>query len=398
MHHLRNHARRGSLTNFWGLSARSRPRQLPQEVMGFLRPPPACLTSEHHQTGPTLVARELQIPEFFGSPRLVQRSSVTSSTLLSRSTIWLDNTDHCGVDGQLSAMEKREAVCHHFQSDGCPPWARAGGPDPDPDVLGDSSTCFSADSGSATLQWKPSATQDPCVGTSSPVMATRVKWLATQASCRRQGELAPKGTKEQHPKALRVKTSCSRDWSSEEMGCWPWDLFEIVPELGQFAPTWERLQCSSIGVDAKACQPILGNLGNSSSGWNAGSCPLSISPQSGTSIPAPWRRVRHSFASKWNPDSASQQRQHQVVCNPWVTALHHRESVSPAGPKCRETQSLGVPQTQTNLPKRTAEWPFCHTSSDIGVCNNCSRHPCLMTHREMETLFRVNNPKELICS
>ena len=126
------------------------------------------------------------------------------------------DTDHCGVDGQLSAMEKWEPVCHHFQATVVHPWHWWEVQILYPDVLGDSSTCFSADSGSATLQWKPTATQDPCVSTSSPVMATRVKWLATPASCRRQGKRAPKATKEQHPKTLRVKTSCKRHWRSEE--------------------------------------------------------------------------------------------------------------------------------------------------------------------------------------
>ena len=90
--------------------------------MGFLGPPPACLTSEHHQTGLTLVAREFWIPEFFGSPRLVQRSPVTSNTLHSWNTICSDNTDHSGVDSQLSAMEKWEAVRHHFQATVVHPW------------------------------------------------------------------------------------------------------------------------------------------------------------------------------------------------------------------------------------------------------------------------------------
>ena len=123
--------------------------------MGFLGPPPACLTSEHHQTGPTLVAREFWMPEFFGSPG--QRSPVTSDTLPSWNTICSDNTDHSGVDIQLSSMEKWEAVRHHFQATVVHPWHGQQVQILHPDVLGDPSTCFSADSGSATLQRKPTA-------------------------------------------------------------------------------------------------------------------------------------------------------------------------------------------------------------------------------------------------
>ena len=130
----------GGLTNFW-VPSRSRPRQLPQEVMGFLRPPPACLTSEHHHTGPTLLAREFRTPEFFGSPRLVRRSSVTSNTLPSWSTVCSDNTDHSSVDRELSAMEKWEQEVQILY----------------PDVLGDSSTCFSANSGSVETHGDPTA-------------------------------------------------------------------------------------------------------------------------------------------------------------------------------------------------------------------------------------------------
>ena len=140
--------------------------------MGFLGPPPACLTSEHYQTGPTLVAREFWILEFFGSPRLVQRSPITSNTLPSWNTICSDNTDHSGVDSFWYGQEVQILY---------------------PDDLGDSSTCFSADSGNATLQRKPTAAQDPCVSTSSPVMATRVKWLATWASDKRTREDGTKG-------------------------------------------------------------------------------------------------------------------------------------------------------------------------------------------------------------
>ena len=43
---------------------------------------------------------------------------------------------------------------------------------------------------SATLQWKPTA---PALA-QAPRKATRVKWLATGANCRRQGKMAPKAT------------------------------------------------------------------------------------------------------------------------------------------------------------------------------------------------------------
>ena len=138
------------------------------------------------QTGPTLVAREFWIPEFFGSPRLVQRSPVTSNTLPSWNTICSDNTDHSGVDSQLSAMKKWETVGHHFQATVVHPWHGQEVQILHPDVLGDPSTCFSTDSGSATLQRKPTAAQDPCVSTSSPVMATNQvaghtgKWQTTR--------------------------------------------------------------------------------------------------------------------------------------------------------------------------------------------------------------------------
>ena len=246
--------------------------------MGFFRPTPACLTSEHHQTGPTLVARELWIPEFFGSPRLVQRSSVTSSTLPSWSTICSDNTDHCGVDGQLSAMEKREAVCHHFQSTVVHSWHGQ-----EVQILG--------------MFWETPAR----VRTSSPVMATRVKWLATPASCRRQSKLAPKATKEQHPTAgqneLQKRLGAVKNGMLAMTSLGSCHSLVTSPQPGRDRSVEERF----LYWCAKTCQPILGKLGNSSSGWNPGRCPLSISPHSGTSIPTPWRRVRHSFAaSKWN--------------------------------------------------------------------------------------------------
>ena len=118
----------GSLTNFSGLPAHSRRRQLPQEAMGFLRPPPACLTSEHHQTGPTLVAREL----WCRSP----------------------TERHGKAGGRLPALP----------SDGCPPLARTEGPDPEPGCSGRLQHLLLC----RPWQRKPSASQHPCVGTSSP--------------------------------------------------------------------------------------------------------------------------------------------------------------------------------------------------------------------------------------
>ena len=209
--------------------------------MGFLGPPPACLTSEHHQTGLTLVAREFWIPEFFGSPRLVQRSPVTSNTLHSWNTICSDNTDHSGVDSQLSAMEKWEAVRHHFQATVCPPLARA--EILHPDVLGDSSTCFSADSGSATLRRKPTTAQDPCVSTSSPVMGHESQVAGHTGKLQMTREAGTKGDEGAAPENTAGQNEWQQRLGQRRKGCWPWDLFEIVLELGQFAPAWERSQC-----------------------------------------------------------------------------------------------------------------------------------------------------------
>ena len=76
-----------------------------------------------------------RVLDTFGSPRLVQRSPVTSNTLPSWNTICSDNTDHSGVDSQLSAG-KVGGRLPPLPSDGCPPLARAGGPDPVPRCFG----------------------------------------------------------------------------------------------------------------------------------------------------------------------------------------------------------------------------------------------------------------------
>ena len=52
-------------------------------------------------------------------------------------------------------------------NDGCPPLALVGGPDPVPGCFR-RLDCFSAESGNTTLQWEPTATQDPCANTNSP--------------------------------------------------------------------------------------------------------------------------------------------------------------------------------------------------------------------------------------
>ena len=122
---------------------------------------------------------------------------------------------------------------------------------------------------------------------------------------------------------------------------------------------------SSIGVDAKACQPIPGNLAKSSSGWNPGRCPLSISPHSGTSIPALWRRVDTLLL----PPNGTRQ-----CCATTTTSSGQQflgDGASPQG-ECQPSwpnmpwDAISRRSANPILPKRTAEWPFAKLRRTLG--------------------------------
>ena len=118
--------------------------------------------------------------------------------------------DHRGVHGQLCSDHFQTTVVSSSH------WQKV--QVLDTDVYRHPCSCFPADPCRTTLQRIPSATQNPRGGASSPVVATRIEWLATPASCGTQGELAPKATQKKHPETLRVETGCGRDrW------CVEWD-------------------------------------------------------------------------------------------------------------------------------------------------------------------------------
>ena len=73
--------------------------------------------------------------------------------------------DHRGVYGKLCAVEQRQTVGDQPLGPGwrSRSWTHPG-------------TCLSADSCSATFQREPTATKNPCVSTSSPVVTTSSGW------------------------------------------------------------------------------------------------------------------------------------------------------------------------------------------------------------------------------
>ena len=72
------------------------------------------------------------------------------------------------------------------------------------DIQGDSNSSLAAYPSGCTLQGEPSVTQNPSQVTSCTVMATRVEWTATLATCTGQRKWAPEA-QEKNPENLGIE-------------------------------------------------------------------------------------------------------------------------------------------------------------------------------------------------
>ena len=135
-----------------------------------LGPSSSCLARNHQDSGRYVFTRQLWVGALFGATGLVLSGSIPFCTLPPGSSV-SDGADHRGVDGQLCAVKERQTIRGTTSRRRAP----------------------------ASLQIRaaqlsngyPRRPQNPRSGATSPVVATRIEWLATPASCGTQGELAP---------------------------------------------------------------------------------------------------------------------------------------------------------------------------------------------------------------
>ena len=159
----------------------------------------------------TVWLSQLGVRPLFAPPSLVQGCSTGGGTLVPGCPVTPDCRHHGGVDGQLRPPEQGEAINHHFQPAVVEMTERKEVHVLDSDVGRDPSPCLPADANCCALQRKSSAAQHPCQRTRCTVVATRVKWTATPAGERRQGQSLPKTSEEKHPELLRLERRFRRD-------------------------------------------------------------------------------------------------------------------------------------------------------------------------------------------
>ena len=152
---------------------------------------------------------------------------------------------------------------------------------------------------------------------------------------------------------------------------------------------------SSIGVDAKACQPILGNLGNSSSGWNPVVALCRCHPTRGRR----YQLLGNVSDTHLLPPNGTRQ-----CCATTTTSSGQQflgDGASPQG-ECPNMPWNAISRRSANPISRrelqSGHLPYFVGHRDVQQLFEAPSDSCVVTHREMETLFGVDNTKDVICS
>ena len=157
---------------------------------------------QDHQTCPP------ETPGEFGTRAFLLASSCAQHCpILFRCTpVWGSIAPRCkhhgGIQGQLSAMKKWEAICHHFQASPISRDWQTHIQIPHKDVARDAPSRFSAHSGDSTFDCKPSTAKD------SRIRTCCCHWNRVDGhtgKCAKREARAAQGTQEQNAEQLRVK-------------------------------------------------------------------------------------------------------------------------------------------------------------------------------------------------
>ena len=172
--------------------------QLRNKLLHLLRPPTPDFDA---QAGSAVAAQQLRVRALLPSTCFHATPSIRSALRLAVPLEWMARHEG-GIHCQLPPKRSRPSTTtSSLQASTMPGWIRS------KSLIitfrGDSSTSFPTNPRHSTLQGPPSTRQDTCPRARCSVVATRVKWTATPAGTRSQGEGKTKSAKEDHPEQLR---------------------------------------------------------------------------------------------------------------------------------------------------------------------------------------------------
>ena len=148
-------------------------------------------------------AHELWVGTLFPQTGSSQSDTIFHACPAAELPIAVQSANHGGVNGELSSTKERQAIHYNFQpppidSVGCQIKVST------KDIGGDASTCFAADPGCHAFQSPTTLAQHSCPGTSCPVVARWVEWVATPARVLGEREGWAKSAQQDHPKMLPI--------------------------------------------------------------------------------------------------------------------------------------------------------------------------------------------------
>ena len=172
------------------------------KLLRLLRPPTPDFDAQHDQACSAVVAHHLRVRALFPSTCFPQSHPVNPISSPSGGAVGTDGAHDGGTHCQLCATEKGQTIQHHFQSFGINHAWLDQVQVFDHHVRNDSSTSFPTNPRHSTFQSPRSTCQDSCPRARCSVVATRIKWTATPAGTRNQGDRKTKSAKEDHPEQL----------------------------------------------------------------------------------------------------------------------------------------------------------------------------------------------------